>query len=105
MKVVSASQMAEIERKACSDGASESDFMEEAGSGIALVVHDLAEKRNFDRRIVLLCGKGNNGGDAYVAGIHLMHLEYEVIAYQLFPPAESSYLCAQSRFRYMADGG
>ncbi len=105
MKVVSPQQMKKVEEMAYRDGASESDFMEEAGSGIALVVHDLAEKSDIDRRVILLCGKGNNGGDAYVAGIHLLHLEYEVIAYQLFPTAASSFLCEQSRLRFLAEGG
>ena len=105
MKVVSPRQMKTIEEMAYRDGASESDFMEEAGSGIALVVYDLAEKYDIDRRVLLLCGKGNNGGDAYVAGIHLLHLEYEVIAYQLFPTTTSSFLCEQSRLRFLAEGG
>ena len=40
MKIVSSLQMQVLEAQAYRDGASADDFMEEAGSGIALVVHD-----------------------------------------------------------------
>ena len=105
MKVVTPQQMSDLESQAYRDGASESDFMEEAGSGIALLVHDLAEERSVDRQIILLCGKGNNAGDAYVAGVHLRHLDYEVTAYQLFSIDECSNLCKQNSFRFLTDGG
>lgn len=105
MKVVSSHQMTEIESKAYRDGLSESDFMEEAGNGVALVVHDYAEKNNTDRKVILLCGKGNNAGDAYVAGISLIHLDYEVFAYQTFPISECSTLCKQNHVQFMQEGG
>ncbi len=105
MKVVSAKQMAHIESLAYRDGASEHDFMEEAGSGVALVVHDYAERHNTDRVIILLCGKGNNGGDAYVTGIHLLHLEYEVFAIQVAPIAECTTLCRENYERFIEEGG
>lgn len=105
MKVVSSKQMSRIESLAYRDGASELDFMEEAGSGVALVVHEHAEQNNLDKRIILLCGKGNNGGDAYVAGIHLLHLEYTVFAIQAFPIETSSHLCRQNYERFLSDGG
>lgn len=105
MKVVTAKQMSELESRAYEEGASESDFMEEAGSGVALVVHDYAEKNNVDRQIVLLCGKGNNAGDAYTAGIHLLHLDYEVTAYQTFPINDCSTLCRENYLLFIQDGG
>lgn len=105
MKVVSPQQMSQLESNAYRDGASESDFMEEAGNGVALVVHDHVEKYQLDRRVVLLCGKGNNAGDAYVAGLQLLHLDYEVMAYQLFPVSECSNLCKQNQFAFANEGG
>ena len=56
-----------LENEAYRDGSSENDFMEEAGSGVALMVHEFVERYGVGRHIVLLCGKGNNAGDAYVA--------------------------------------
>lgn len=105
MKVVSAHQMSALETQAYRNGASETDFMEEAGSGVALVVHDYIEKNNLDRLILLLCGKGNNAGDAFVAGIHLLHLDYEVHAIQPIPISECSPLCKQNYERFIAEGG
>lgn len=105
MKVVTPHQMAFLETQAYRDGLSEADFMEEAGSGVALVVHDYAEKYDLDRHVILLCGKGNNAGDAYVAGAHLMLLDYEVTAYALFPIDDSSPLCRQNYYRFINEGG
>ncbi len=105
MKVVSAHQMAYIESLACRDGASESEFMEEAGTGIALAVNDFIDSRGLDHEIILLCGKGNNAGDAYIAGLHLIKLGYEVTAYQIAPINNCSSLCQQGHYRFVSEGG
>lgn len=97
--------MADIEADAIRGGLSDSDFMEEAGSGVALVVHEYVERYNIDRTVFLLCGKGNNGGDAYVTGIHLLHLDYQVFAIQIHPIEECSPLCKQGYERFMNEGG
>ena len=97
--------MTNIEAVAYRDGASDADFMEEAGSGVALVVHDFAERHQLQRHVVLLCGKGNNAGDAYVAGVHLLHLDYDVVALQLIPIEECSPLCRQNHQRFLQEGG
>lgn len=105
MKVVSPREMSTIESLAYRDGSSESDFMEEAGSGVALVVHDYVERYDIDRTVILLCGKGNNAGDAYVAGIHLLHLDYDVYAIQIAPVDECSALCKANHARFINEGG
>lgn len=105
MKVVSAQQMAYIESLAYHDGASESEFMEEAGAGVALIVHDYVENHNLDKYVLLLCGKGNNAGDAYVAGCHLIELGYEVHALQLVPISQCSPLCQGNHHRFVTTGG
>lgn len=97
--------MQQIESQAIRDGSSESEFMEEAGCGASLIVHDFIEQNKMDKHVILLCGKGNNAGDAYVAGIYLLRLDYYVIAYQLFPLEESSPLCKQSYGRFVNEGG
>lgn len=105
MKVVTPSQMKDLEQQAYQDGASEQDFMEEAGSGVGLVVHEFVERFGLEHQAILLTGKGNNGGDAYVAGIHLLHLDYHVHAYQLFPLSECSKLCQENATRFIKEGG
>ena len=85
MKVVSSKQMAHIDSLAYRDGASEVDFMEEAGSGVALIVHDYAERITSIRQVILLCGKGNNAGDAYIAGIHLLPFRIRCLCHAIDP--------------------
>lgn len=97
--------MTEVENLAYHDGASEEDFMEEAGSGVALIAHDYVERRQLDHMCTLLCGKGNNAGDAYVAGLHLLHLDYEVTAFQLAPQESCSRLCQENQRRFLQEGG
>jgi len=105
MKVVTSKQMAGIEAKAYNGGCSEKEFMEEAGSGVALVVHDFIERNRFEKQVVLICGKGNNAGDAYVAGVHLIYFDYDVLAIQTFPLEECSDLCKLNQIRFLEAGG
>lgn len=105
MKVVSPKQMAQLEIQAYLDGASELEYMEEAGSGVALIAHDFIEGQHLDRQIVLLCGKGNNAGDTYSAGTQLLRLDYEVTAYQLFPINDCSQLCKEQHISFLNEGG
>lgn len=105
MKIISSQEMRHLEERAYRDGLSESDFMEEAGSGIALFVHDFIELHSLDHSIHLVCGKGNNAGDAYVAGFHLLHLDYDVLAYQLAPIDDCSSLCQSNYRRFLDEGG
>ncbi len=48
-------------------------LMENAGAGAAALALELLAERGAPRgaRVVLLCGRGNNGGDAYVVARHL----------------------------------
>lgn len=105
MKIISAEQMAHLEKQAVAGGSSAIEFMEEAGSGTALIVQDFVERFGIDRDVLILAGKGNNGGDAYVTGIHLVHLDYHVVAYQLFPLDECSELCRFNAERFKKEGG
>lgn len=105
MKVITPSQMRDLEQQAIRDGASEEDFMEEAGSGVGLVVHEFAERFGLEHQAILIAGKGNNAGDGYVAAIHLLHLDYHVHAYQLFPLSECSPLCQKNAERFVKEGG
>lgn len=105
MKIVTPKEMAKLEERAYQEGEHEEVFMEEAGSGVALVLHEFAERFDLERQVILLCGKGNNAGDAYVAAIHLLHLDYHVHAYQLTALNECSPLCKKNAARFMQEGG
>lgn len=105
MKVVTSEQMAEIEALAYKDGASEAEFMEDAGRGVADVVVDFIERNNLGRQVVLLCAKGNNSGDAYVAGIELLDMDCAVLALQTAPFDTCSELCQQQQKLFVEAGG
>ncbi len=105
MKVVTPQEMARIESLAYSAGASEADFMEEAGKGIASRVDAFVSRSACAKEVVLLCGKGNNSGDAYVAGRYLLEQGYRVTAIQVKDIAESSQLCRKNHDRFIAKRG
>lgn len=101
MKVVVPKEMAACEAKAYADGYSEEAFMEQAGIGIAGRVHEFIEKDRLEKVVTLLCGKGNNSGDAYVAGCHLLQKGYRVFAIQISPVEQSSPLCKKNHRRFL----
>ncbi|HWF12793.1 MAG TPA: NAD(P)H-hydrate dehydratase [Candidatus Acidoferrales bacterium] len=71
MKVLTAAQMREADRLTTERyGIPGIELMENAGTAIAEFLHEkFADLRN--RKILVLCGKGNNGGDGLVAARHL----------------------------------
>ncbi|MCX7626220.1 MAG: NAD(P)H-hydrate dehydratase [Candidatus Sumerlaeaceae bacterium] len=75
MKVLTNEQMRALDVKTQSDyGISERSLMEEAGKAIARV----ALERFNPKLTVVLCGKGNNAGDGYVAARYLHHAGTDV---------------------------
>lgn len=64
MLEVTAAQMKELERKANETGLSYEDMMENAGQAAARI---LLEQLPGLRTAAVVCGKGNNGGDGFVA--------------------------------------
>jgi ADP-dependent NAD(P)H-hydrate dehydratase / NAD(P)H-hydrate epimerase len=92
MLVVTSQQMAKIEKKAFEDGCSDDAFMVLAGANIAKII----QKKAKNKKVILFCGKGNNGGDAYVAGYILLKEKYVVEAYH-FTEIES---CSRLNKRY-----
>src|SRR5947207_3059816 len=101
MKVVSAKAMAELEAKAYQQGFTEDAFMENAGKSIALVVQKFIQKHQFTNNIWILCGKGNNAGDAFVAGCYLLEQGYQVTAIQPEELNHCSPLCQQNGRRFL----
>ena len=70
MKLVTAAQMRELEQAAIDAGSSEAQLMEEAGLAVAQEAWMLLGTLD-GRRIVVVAGPGNNGGDGLVAARHL----------------------------------
>ncbi len=82
MKVVTAAEMREIDRRAIEEfGVPSSDLMERAGSGAAEVILESGLEQGA--KVTILCGNGNNGGDGFVAGRHLKNWGADVACWVL----------------------
>ncbi len=67
MKVYSGNSVRNIENACFASGISESRLMENAGSACAKVLRDEFElDMHSEKKTVILCGKGKNGGDGFV---------------------------------------
>jgi ADP-dependent NAD(P)H-hydrate dehydratase / NAD(P)H-hydrate epimerase len=100
-KVISSGEMARVEKKSIEAGQSGEAYMDTAGQRIA----DVVERYVDGKEITLVIGKGNNGGDAFVAGCHLKKHGFTVYAVCLFPIGECSELCTLHWKRFEAMGG
>lgn len=105
LKVVTAQEMARIEKIAYSEGASEQTFMENAGRGIAEEVQTFIEQASAPKVVTLLIGKGNNGGDAFATGIQLLKKGIKTVASHLFKLEACSPLCQVMHKKFLASGG
>lgn len=104
-KVIEAGEMAHIEKLSIEDGASSEGYMLKAGEGIAKRIESFVEEKGRAKKITLLVGKGNNGGDAFVAGTFLLNGGFEVQAYHLVDATESSPLCQKHEKKFIQAGG
>ncbi len=86
MKLATSAQMRALEARAVAAGASFDALMEAAGLAVAQEVW-LMLGVVAGRRILVLCGPGNNGGDGLVAARHLAEWEGDVAVYLLAPRA------------------
>src|SRR4051794_20090188 len=86
MKIVTAAEMREIDRITTERfGVPSLTLMENAGGAVA----DFAAGRyEAAERIGVICGKGNNGGDGFVAARRLHAEGYEVQVLLLADPRE-----------------
>jgi NAD(P)H-hydrate epimerase len=76
MKFVTAAAMRAAEGRALAKNSSSGvSMMDQAGSGLARVVRDMAVLMNLPGSAIrLLAGPGNNGGDALAAALHLKEM-------------------------------
>jgi len=105
VKVVSAEAMGELEALANQQGWIDRDLMENAGRGVASAVCHFIKTNHLPRVVWILCGKGNNGGDAFAAGGYLLDEGCQVTAIQPDEPEACSPLCRQNRRRFLDKKG
>ncbi len=79
--MISSTEMAVVDANAEALGVPRKQLMESSGNAIASVVRELAGP---DATVSLVCGRGNNGGDAFVAARFLS--EYDVTVHLLGRP-------------------
>ncbi len=100
MKLVTVSQMRAIEKEADSKGVSYAMLMENAGLGLAEIVHALGQENGWDT-VIGLVGSGNNGGDTLVALSWLAQAGWRTHAYLVNRKTGEDPLIA----RYLDAGG
>ena len=66
MLVVTSDEMRNIEKKAVENGSTYLSLMENAGGCVAEKAAKIMTEKKL-KNVVILCGKGNNGGDGFVA--------------------------------------
>ena len=81
MKIITVSEMKELDRKAIEEfGISSITLMENAGRNVAEIAIDVL-KGASGKKVAIFCGTGNNGGDGFVAGRYLLEQGIEVLVY------------------------
>ena len=102
--VLSREQMRAFETHAMSRGVPGLVLMENAGRGAADVIErELLSGRTRGRSIVVVCGSGNNGGDGFVVGRHLLTRGARVAAFTVAEPKTAD--ARTTRDAFIAVGG
>ena len=103
MKLFTTAQVADLDKYTIVNEPIEPiDLMERASMQVA---DWMAEHINYNHRIAIFAGPGNNGGDAYTAGIDLIKLGFSVKAIHPYPLEECSFLCQEMHRRFVESGG
>ncbi len=97
--------MQRLEKLAIKDGCSEEAFMLSAGQKIAARVLPFLEKRALPKRVAILVGKGNKGGDAFASGICLAQKGIHVRVLTLFPLKSCSKLNQKFQAKFVKNFG
>ncbi|HEY2460146.1 MAG TPA: NAD(P)H-hydrate dehydratase [Candidatus Acidoferrum sp.] len=108
MKALTAAEMRHVDIATSQRfGISSLQLMEAAGAAVAAVVRRVTKTGlgGFARRVCVLCGKGNNGGDGFVAVRHLKNDETVVQVYLFGEITEVRGDAAANLRRWTESGG
>lgn len=87
-KVATAEQMRELDRRAVDEfGVPSLDLMENAGRHVSEAVRDILGSLK-GKHVTIVAGRGNNGGDGFVAARHLHEAGAEVSVFLLADPTD-----------------
>lgn len=108
MKALTAEEMREVDRLTTERfGVPSRQLMEAAGESVAVAARRACVRANrAGRAICVLCGKGNNGGDGFVAARHLLERGVSHVKVLLFAnPSELRGDVAENFRRWSDQGG
>ncbi len=104
MKAADAATIRSIDRAAVERyGITGLELMENAGKGVAEIIRRVAPSK--DVRIAIVAGKGNNGGDGYVAARHLHNYGFRVAVFSLCRTGELKGDAAANAASWVKMGG
>lgn len=78
-----------------------SELMDKSGEAVAKVIRERAPK---NKPVVILAGKGNNGGDGYAAALKIMN-DYDVTVYDIFSAGQKTEEGRAFLNEYLKNGG
>ena len=84
LEILTTNQMARADRLTIESGVPAMSLMESAAAAIARATSQILQ-RTSGRRVLVLCGPGNNGGDGFVAARLLRAQRYKVRVASLTP--------------------
>ncbi len=88
MRILTVEEMRRVEAAADESGHSYAEMMEQAGRGVAEAIAEVADQALRGKRVLILVGPGNNGGDGLVAARYLSEAGADVSCYLLKPRAD-----------------
>lgn len=87
IKILTGNQMKNIDKRAIADlNIPSLILMENAGRSVAQVVLDEIGDNCIEPDVIVICGKGNNGGDGFVAARHLIEAGMNVYTVSIYRP-------------------
>ena len=104
LPILTPTESAALDRASAGEGISVASLMEAAGWAVARVAVALVGGA-YGRRAVVVCGKGNNGGDGLVAARYLERWGMGVTTLLLSPPGSFRDAAAANFHRYAEPGG
>ena len=104
LPILTPSESAALDQASAERGTSVDTLMEHAGRAVARAAVEVAGGA-YGRRAVVVCGKGNNGGDGLVAARHLARWVCGVTVVLLVSPRELQGAAARSFARFTERGG
>ena len=101
--VLTPQEAADLDRATMDRGVSAADLMERAGRAVARAAVEVAGGI-YGRRAVVVCGKGNNGGDGFVAARHLAREGMRVDVVVVEAAATGAHAAGTNRARLAEQG-